>query len=159
MYPVGYCGPIALSHALSQFGITADPHDLAKLAGWTPEWGTTREGLIRAAQHYGVTAVPVENTTLDYLNEQLATDHPVIVNYMDRGWGTDDYTKNINPSEDGHYAVFLGFENGLVKLHCNYRGGYTEPCQEFEDYWYDILQNGTRSSRWALILYPADVPS
>lgn len=146
----GWCGPASVVTVFDFFGVSATQEEIAKLANYDVKWGTTQEGLIAAIEDKGLYTAAYQNLTLGKLDELLGIENKLaIIDYMD--WDS----KNPDPNEDGHYAIYVGRDGGKVCLMCSYRGAILIDEKKFIKDWWDIVdRKGTKVKGWALLISP-----
>lgn len=93
-YQPNLCGPIALCCVCKHFGIPCHVDELASLSGYDGR-GTTFKGLASAAEAKGLHAEPFDSS----LRHLRTLGGPGIIDFP-----------------QGHFAVFLGWEKGQVKI-------------------------------------------
>lgn len=98
----GFCGPASLKMVLDYYGVSVSEAELAKIAGGSREKGTSREGLIKAAKHFGFYVFLKKNSTLDDLRYFVKRKIPVIID-----WFFED---------DGHYSVVVDIDKKNIVL-------------------------------------------
>lgn len=98
----GSCGPASLKMVFDYWGKTVSEIAIARVAGTTVEKGTTKDGLIRAASHFGFNAIVKENASLDDLRNYIKQGIPVVVNWF--------------LGDDGHYSVVVSIDKNNVFL-------------------------------------------
>ncbi len=98
----GFCGPASLKMVLDYYGISVSEAELGKLSGTTQKMGTSIEGLIKAAKHFGFQAFLKTKSSLDDLRYFVKREIPVIVD-----WFNED---------DGHYSVVVDIDRNNIVL-------------------------------------------
>lgn len=98
----GFCGPASLKMVLEYYGILTQEKELAILSGATKEKGTSAEGLIAAAKHFGLNAFGKENSSFHDIERYINKGIPVIVD-----WFSED---------DGHYSVVVDMNKKEITL-------------------------------------------
>jgi len=98
----GFCGPASLKMVLDYYGISVSEKELAKLAGYSEKKGTSIEGLMKAAGHFGLHSFVKSNSSLEDLEFFIKKKIPVIVD-----WFFED---------DGHYSVVVDINKKEVVL-------------------------------------------
>lgn len=98
----GFCGPASLKMVLNYYSISVSEAELAKLSGTTQKKGTSIEGLIKAAKHFGFQAFLKTNSSLNDLRYFVKREIPVIVD-----WFSED---------DGHYSVVVDIDKNNIVL-------------------------------------------
>lgn len=96
------CGPATLKIYFHYYGVFASEKEIAKIAGTTNEKGTSLDGMLKAAEHFGFNAFTKKNSTLDDLRYYINKKIPVIVD-----WFCED---------DGHYSIVVGINKKDVIL-------------------------------------------
>jgi predicted double-glycine peptidase len=127
----GGCGPASLRGAMDYWGVIASEAEIAEIAGTTPEKGTSKEGLIKAAKHFGFDVFIKENASLDDLRKYVKEEIPVIV-----AWFCKD---------DGHYSVVVDInKNNIIlsdpalKKPFIYGNTRKMSCKKFQRLWFDF---------------------
>jgi hypothetical protein len=95
-----------LKMVLDFYGMVVSEADLAKAAGSTREKGTTLEGIVKAAKHYGFHVFYKDNATLDDIRYFIKRDIPVMV----------DWFSPFGGSYDGHYSVVVDINKKEIIL-------------------------------------------
>ena len=108
----GMCGPASLKMVLEYYGVEKTEKELAELCGTDSNFGTSDEGLKRAAEGIGFTVEIKNNSTLDDIRRWLDKKVPVIVNWFTRG--RMDYDDSEVP--DGHLSVVVGLDDEYIYL-------------------------------------------
>ena len=121
----GTCGLAALRAVLLHFGIDAREEELKAPVGWSPEAGSSLQGLANAAQGYGLRAEIKTSASLDDLQAALAAGHPVIVAWF----STDDGHFSVVERIAGDEVDMLDVETGQNRL---------MPVDEFQRVWFDF---------------------
>lgn len=98
----GFCGPVSLKMVLDYYGVSVPETEIAKVAGATREKGTSIEGLVKAAKHFGFRAFVKEKSTLGDLRYYIKREIPVIVDW---------FFEN-----DGHYSVVVDIDKKNIVL-------------------------------------------
>ena len=98
----GLCGPASLKMVFDYYGVSVSERKIAKVAGATREKGTTKEGLTKAAKHFGFKVFLKENSTFYDLRYFVKKKIPVIVD-----WFLED---------EGHYSVVVGLNKKNIIL-------------------------------------------
>lgn len=121
----GLCGPASLKIVLDYYGVAASEAEIAKIALSGKEKGTGKEGLIKAARHFGFKVVAKENSSLTDLKYYIHKKIPVIVD-----WFLED---------DGHYSVAADINNKKITL-MDPAIGRTRllPLDKFYRIWFDF---------------------
>lgn len=97
-----YCGVCSLKMVLDYYGIVKSEKYLAKLSGWKKNYGTSAEGIIKAAQQLGFEAFKKDFSTLEDIKQYLNQKNPVIVDWFSQ--------------DDGHYSVAVGINKKNIYL-------------------------------------------
>lgn len=97
-----YCGVVSLKMVLDYYGIVKSEKYLAKLSGWKKNYGTSAEGIIKAAQQLGFEAFKKDFSTLEDIKQYLNQKNPVIVDWFSQ--------------DDGHYSVAVGINKKNIYL-------------------------------------------
>ncbi len=125
----GFCGPASLKIVLDFYGIPVTEAKIAKLAGASRNKGTTREGLIRAAKHFGFRVFLKKNSTLSDIKGFIKKGIPVIID-----WFLED---------DGHYSVVADIDDKYILLvDPAFKNGKRKiPIEKFFRVWFDFPGN------------------
>jgi len=142
----GWCGPAALSFALSHIGIDVPQEKLARDTKTTTKAGVDPYPLAEVAKIYGAkTHILNGNSpkdTLIQLDKEVKQGHAVIVDYLVSG-----------EDDGGHYVVFLGKQGNNVKLWDPSGGKKTMmDTSYFIANWKDKEENGKEMKNWAMVL-------
>lgn len=122
----GSCGLAALRAVMLTFGVDVAEDDLKPLVGWSPEQGSSWEGLAAAAEAFGFDVDAKASSRLADLVHMVG-EHglPVLV-----GWFSKD---------EGHFSVVKAIDEQKVTLMDVEFGGDRElPLDEFERVWFDF---------------------
>lgn len=98
----GLCGPASLKMVFDYYGVSVSEKEIAKLAGASKEKGTSIEGLIKAAKHFGFQVFLKKKSSLDDLRYFIKRKIPVIVD-----WFFED---------EGHYSVVVDIDKKNIVL-------------------------------------------
>ncbi len=98
----GFCGPASLKMIFDYYEISVSEMKLAEIAGASREKGASKEGLIKAAKHFGFNVFLKENSSLSDLRYFIKSNIPVIVD-----WFFED---------DGHYSIVVDVNKKNVVL-------------------------------------------
>ncbi len=136
------CGPTAVQMACAFWGARLSESKLVKLAHSSP-FGTSHGGLLQSVLDAGLYCYLNADTSIEEIKYLLRSGWPVIVNYTEPS------------TNDGHYAVAVGFSERSIILNDPWNGpNFKLPWPEFERRWYDHGLH--RSSHWLLAV--ADQP-
>ncbi len=142
----GWCGPAALSFALSQIGIDVSQEKIAKETHTSVEKGVDPFPLKETAEKYGAKTEIVNGespeATLKKLDDEIKRGHAVIVDYLVNG-----------KTDGGHYVVLLGASGNDIKI-WNPSGGHNDTMGKtyFISNWRDKTEKGKIMKNWAMIL-------
>jgi predicted double-glycine peptidase len=107
------CGPAALQSVLAYFGKAAQGEKaLARQARANHVWGTTERDLRRLALRQGLKVRMQYDLSLAELKRRVRSGLPVIVGLQ--AWPTNPKRFDPENSNDGHYAVVIGFDRSRV---------------------------------------------
>lgn len=100
------CGPACLAAILQAFGVDVSEDEVTTLAK-TDEGGTSPHDLVRAAEHYGLSARVIEGATLPVLRGIVGRGQGAIVALQ--AWAEDEPESYAERWTAGHYVVVTGF--------------------------------------------------
>ncbi len=122
----GLCGPASLKMVFDYYGVSVSEAEIAEIAGASREKGTSIEGLVRAAKHFGFRVLLKEGATLDDLKHFVKRKIPVIV-----GWFFED---------EGHYSVVVDINDKTLILRdpSLKKGVRKMPVERFLRVWFDF---------------------
>ena len=122
----GLCGPASLKMVLDFYGVSASESEIAKIAGATKEKGISKEGLIKAAKHFGFQVFLKKKSSINDLRYFIKKKIPVIVD-----WFFED---------DGHYSVVVDIDKKSVFLMdpSLKKGVRKMPIEKFLRVWFDF---------------------
>lgn len=106
------CAPASLKIILDYYGINKSEFDLADLLGIEPGIGTDAESLVRVATRLGFKAEIKNEAGFADIENWLAKNVPVIVDWFTRG--RSDY--DDSETADGHYSVAVGLDDEYIYL-------------------------------------------
>lgn len=130
------CGPATIQMICAFYGYRESERDLMRLAKTTTT-GTSHGNLISATLKFGLYVYLNTDTTLQEIKYFLDSGIPVVVNYTEPS------------TEDGHYAVAVGYSAKHLILHDPWNGPHFHlPWREFERRWYD--HGVHKSHHWLL---------
>lgn len=142
----GWCGPAALSFALSQVNIDVPQEQIAKDTKTSESKGVDPGPFIEAAKKYGAKVETIsgrsQDKTLTTLIGAVKDGASVIVDYL------------VSGDEDGgHYVVFLGQHQGKIRI-WNPSGGKKDLLdkQYFVENWKDRTEGGKELENWAMVI-------
>lgn len=142
----GWCGPAALSFALSQIGIDVSQEDIAKETKTTMSGGVDPAPLMESAKKHGADVEVINGEspekTLKTLVQDVKDGKSVIVDYLASG-----------EKDGGHYVVFLGQKEGKIRI-WNPSGGKKDlmDASYFIQNWRDRTEGGKILKNWAMIV-------
>lgn len=129
---------------LEYYGKTVSGRDIGLIAKTTIAHGTTPEGLLRAAKHYGLTGKWSKASSIDDLKKHIKKGTPVIVDWFS--------------SYEGHYSVAVGAtRNRIAILDPETGKRRTFSNDEFMRVWFDFTGTWIKNRlhlrvRWMLPL-------
>lgn len=136
----GKCGPTVLRMVLAYHGISASERLLSRLTGCKPVWhpeGTSAEGIIRGAEHYGLRGRVVDGADIPTLKKLIRAGIPPIVDWFS--------------VDEGHYSVVVDVTRSHVVLRDPSRPGYVRmPHKTFLRVWFDF-RAGARSREGLIV--------
>jgi ABC-type bacteriocin/lantibiotic exporter with double-glycine peptidase domain len=141
----GWCGPAALSYALSQVGIKVTQEEIVKETKTTKN-GVDPKPLIESAKKHGATVEifigDSPQKTLKRLVEAIRQGGSIIVDYLVSG-----------DTDGGHYVVFLGRKEGRINI-WNPSGGKKDLLDDsyFISNWRDRTEGGKILKNWAMVI-------
>jgi predicted double-glycine peptidase len=107
------CGPAALQSVLAYFGKARQGEKaLARQARANYVWGTTELDLRRVALRHGLKVRMQYDLSLPELKRRVRSGLPVIVGLQ--AWPNNPRRFKPENSDDGHYAVVIGFDRWRV---------------------------------------------
>ncbi len=119
------CGPASLKMVFDYYGVSVSEAEIAKIAGASREKGTSIEGLVKAAKHFGFRVFLKEGATLDDLKYFVKRRIPVIVD-----WFSED---------EGHYSVVVGIDSkNIILMDPELKGKRKIPLEKFFRIWFDF---------------------
>ncbi len=98
----GLCGSASLKMVLDYWGVRVSEAETVRKAGASKEKGTTKEGLLKAAKHFGFRVSSKEKSSLADLKYFIKRKIPVIVD-----WFSED---------EGHYSIVVGLDKKNIWL-------------------------------------------
>jgi predicted double-glycine peptidase len=144
----GLCGASSLKMVLAYFGVQKTERELAKLAGATPQKGTTGQGLIRAAKKLGFKGLIKDFANFKDLRCYVFKKKiPVIID-----WFSED---------EGHYSVVCHIDDKDIYLQDPELGALrTMDLKTFKRVWFDFPGNFLKSKndlilRRIIVIWPA----
>ena len=121
----GLCGPASLKMVLEYWDISVSEKEIAQKAGSSKEKGTGKEGLVRAAKHFGLNAFAREKSSLGDLGRFIKKGIPVIVD-----WFSED---------EGHYSVVVDInEKKIVLMDPSLKKAREFLLHNFQRVWFDF---------------------
>lgn len=127
----GHCGPASLQMVLGYLGIEKTEKEIAALAGTSVENGTGAEGLVKAAEALGRTAIIKDFATVEDIQEYVVNQKiPVIVDWFSH--------------DDGHYSVVsdIDVSKGEITIVDPEIGDtVTMSIKDFKRVWFDFPGN------------------
>jgi ABC-type bacteriocin/lantibiotic exporter with double-glycine peptidase domain len=96
----GFCGPACLKMILEYYGIFVSEEEIAKISFASKENGTSLNGIVKAAKHFGFKVFLKDESSLDDLKYFIIRQIPIIVD-----WFCED---------DGHYSIVTGINDNKI---------------------------------------------
>jgi len=127
------CGPASINMIFRFFGLHTKEAELVK-AMKTKKDGTEHWQLIGIARKKGFYCYVHEKASLNQLKHFVDIGLPVIVNYIEPD------------SEDGHYAVVVGYGPRRIILHDPWNG------EEFKMLFKEFERRWSKRQRWMFII-------
>lgn len=137
------CGPASLKMVFDFFNLH-EKEDLIMKQAKTTKAGTSHKNLIQAVRKNGFNCYVHDNSSINELKHFISRNLPVIVNY-------------IEPSSDeGHYAVVIGYTNSSLILNDPWNGRNFRISQNnFLKRWTDKGKNNLYKN-WLMVLSKKD---
>jgi predicted double-glycine peptidase len=148
------CGAASLASCLYYWGVwDGREPELYGLIGTDSE-GTSGEGIILGATHYGLSAYTVSGLSTDDLRGYLANGDTVILSIQ--SWG--NYTDTTNWDEvweDGHYVVLVGISGQTIYvMDPSVAGSYrVMTIMELLRCWHDYTDEGEYDWHGAIVIH------
>lgn len=121
----GLCGPASLKMVLEYYGILASESAIARAAGASRKKGASKEGLIKAAEHFGLKVFTKEKSSLSDLRRFIKKGIPVIVDWFS--------------GDDGHYSVVVDInEKNIILMDPELAGKRKISVEKFQRLWFDF---------------------
>lgn len=121
----GLCGPASLKMVLEYYGVSVSESALAKASGASRSKGVSKEGLIKAARHFGFDVFAKEKSTFGDLQRFIKKGTPVIVD-----WFSED---------DGHYSVAINIDKkNIILMDPELKGKRKLSLEKFQRLWFDF---------------------
>jgi ABC-type bacteriocin/lantibiotic exporter with double-glycine peptidase domain len=132
-----FCGPAVLKIVMDYYGVFAEEEELAKLANTHETWGTSIDGMVSAAKHFGFDVFYKEDASInDLKNYVLEKNQPVIVR-----WFFED---------TGHYSIVaditgknIVMADPLSKIFSLAKKRII-PIEKFSKIWFDLAESERR---------------
>ena len=135
---INNCGPVALQMVFNFLGRFESEKALAKKVSVSERTGTSHMSMIKAVHGIGFYCRTFRNATIGELKGLIEDGFPVIVNYIEPSYN------------QGHYAVVIGFEQGMLLINDPWNGkNFRLSQKEFLIRWHN--STGT-SRRWMMIV-------
>jgi len=139
------CGPTCLRAVMLYFGKDVNVDELARLSGWTKQYGAPPEGLVAAARSFGFRAFTWAEADLDQLARLVKQGVPSIVEWFS--------------VDEGHYSVVVGFDEAGIRIMDPFYGmDRSIKTESFMRRWFDFRdttrQEGFLHRRVILVLPP-----
>ena len=130
----GYCGPVCLYMILQYYGVRTTLQQLKRLSRCNPSLGTSIEGLLKAAKHFGLTGWYKDFSTFSDIRRQIKKKIPVLVDWFS--------------TDDGHYSVVVGIDKKNIYLIDPEVGKRRAlDLQTFKRVWFDFRGSYLQSKR------------
>jgi len=130
----GLCGPASLKMILDYYGVPVTESALAKISGTSRTKGASKEGLVKAAKHFGFKVFFKEKSSLGDLRRFIKKGVPVIVD-----WFLED---------DGHYSVAVDINQKEITLVDPSLGGARKmSLEKFQRLWFDFPGKSIKDSK------------
>jgi len=130
----GLCGPASLKMVFDYYGVQVSEAEISKITGASKEKGVPKEGLIKAAKHFGFQVFSKEKSTLSDLKYFIKRKIPVIVD-----WFFED---------EGHYSVVVDIDkNNIVFRDPSFKSLRKMPIEKFLRVWFDFPGKYIRESK------------
>lgn len=147
------CGAKALQAVLVYYGLEVREDIIMQVAHTTAE-GTPLQGLVAAAQSYGLSAESKEMTIQDirsYIDKHI----PVIIALQ--AWNQDRAINWTTDWDDGHYVVAIGYTDQTIIFEdpSSFERTYLA-YDELDDRWHDVGVDGTRYVHIGIAIYGKD---
>lgn len=121
----GLCGPASLKMVLEYYGVVVSEAVVARAAGATRTKGISKNGLIKAAKHFGFKVFAKERSTFRELGSFLRKGVPVIVDWFSES--------------EGHYSVVIALDGKKITLMDPELGSKRQmPLHDFWRLWFDF---------------------
>ncbi len=148
------CGASSLQAVCEFFGVGPQTEEgFIEALPSDPESGTDPSKILRLAKEYGLQVEAQSNLTVDDLKRNVDNGNPVIV--LIQAWYEEGSTPNFASSDDGHYVVFIGYDE--EKLYFadpvieGARGEMTP--EEFMERWHDEGTDGKVYRRYGIAFW------
>ena len=107
------CGPQALQSVMAYYGVEVRGDELIESLG-TGEEGTHIASMVAVAQGHGFQVKAGSGWSLREVKRMVEAGYPVIV--LLQAWADRYMTIEAwrNDYDDGHYAIVIGFEKGVI---------------------------------------------
>lgn len=137
------CGPAALRSLLAGVGIHASEEELSRRSGCTFKDGTHPQGLVAAAESFGLGVAARPGWTLG----ELESSTPVLTCIQAQGT-----QEEYDADESGHYVVVQMVRNGVVHYLDPSEGETSLRAQDFVSRWHDKETDGSITVRWGMTI-------
>lgn len=129
----GSCGPASLRAVLDYYGIKASEEKLAELSACTPEKGVGAEGLLKAAEFFGLKGFVKDFADFSDIESHVKDKKiPVIVDWF--------------LSTSGHYSVIVDIDKNFIYFRDPlYRKTQKMNRADFKRVWFDFSSDFLRS--------------
>ena len=142
----GWCGPAALSYALSKQGKDIRQEVLVKKTGTTVSEGVDQSPLVKAVKDAGMETIVTQGRdakeTLDLLDSYVRNGWSVVLDYLQG-----------DHMDDGHYVVLENVHKDSLEVFDPSNGGSMRTMEKkyFIDHWKDVGGDGKTLRHWALV--------
>ena len=138
------CGPASLQMVLSFLGDFKSEKKLSEEAHTNHDIGTRHDAMIETARKEGFYCYVNNDSSWDEIKNFLALGLPVIIHFAEP------------QTEEGHYAVVVGFEKGEIILNDPWNGkNFTMKKKEFLPRWRGT-QGNHQYKKWIMIISKND---
>lgn len=147
------CGAASLISLLYYWNVfDGTESELFPILKTDPVVGTSPQGIVKGAQHFGLDAKLKTDVTFEAIAEALERKEPVIVDYQ--AWADPTPTSWVNEWEDGHYGVVVDLDEKWIYLMDPVLGNRYGKIErtEFLSRWHDIDGENRKLQRAAIFI-------